>query len=106
MNGKSVRVPGTPPNKSLDRSADSPFRNLIDLKRRLDVIAAPGQLRRWADQGHPEPSPGGEIGLQQSALAGSAAMATKDTTQRKPIAEASNQNQQRRIEKWLRRETF
>src|SRR5215475_9989179 len=52
---------------------------------------------RSADQRHPEPSPGGELGLQQSALTGSAAMATKDTAQRTPIAEASHQHQQRRI---------
>src|SRR5215475_5364103 len=53
---------------------------------------------RWVDQRHPEPSPGGELGLQQSALTGAAAMATKDTAQRTPMAEASHQNHQRRIE--------
>src|SRR5215475_11824343 len=57
----------------------------------LRALAA-GELCRWADSGHPEPSLGGELGLEQSALAATAAIATKDTTQRTPIAEASNQN--------------
>jgi hypothetical protein len=70
------------------------------------VFYADQFTHRWADQGHPETSPGGELALQQSAFLGSAAMATKDMSQRTPIAEANNQNQQRRTEKWLRRKTF
>ena len=34
-------------NDSLDGSAGRVFRNLIDLNRGLDLIAAPGQFRRY-----------------------------------------------------------